>query len=57
MTSSPVLEENAKNQPQSGGGKSRGVSVLMGVLWLVGAAGVWILLLVLLHNVMARLFS
>lgn len=58
MTSSAVLQENAKNRPQNdSGGKSRGISVLMGVLWMVGAAGVWILLLVLLHNAMARLLS
>lgn len=57
MTSSPVLQENARNRPQNSGGKSRGITVLMGVLWMVGAAGVWILLLVLLHNVMARLLS
>jgi hypothetical protein len=56
MTSSPVLRENAKNKPQNRGVGPRGISVLSGVLWMVGAAGVWILLLVLLHNVMARLF-
>jgi hypothetical protein len=56
MSSSPVLQENARNRPQNRGAGPRGVSVLMGVLWMVGAAGVWILLLVLLHNVMARLF-
>lgn len=57
MTSSPVLQENARNQPRNSGAGPRGVSVLMGVLWMVGAAGVWILLLVLLHNLTARLFS
>jgi hypothetical protein len=55
MTSSPVLQENAKNKPQNRGAGPGGISVLSGVLWMVGAAGVWILLLVLLHNVMARL--
>jgi hypothetical protein len=54
MTSSPVLQQNAKNNPQNRGAGPRGVTVLMGVLWMVGAAGVWILLLVLLHNVLAR---
>jgi hypothetical protein len=57
MPSSPVLQENAKNKPQSGVAGPRGPSVLMGVLWMIGAAGIWILLLVLLHNVMARLLS
>lgn len=55
MTSSPVLQENEKNKPQSRGVGPRGISVLMGVLWMVGAAGIWILLLVLLHNLMGRL--
>ena len=38
MTSSPVLQENAKNKPQNRGAGPRGISVLFGVLWLVGAA-------------------
>ncbi len=57
MTSSPVLQQNAKNKPQNRGAGPRGISVLSGVLWMVGAAGVWILLLVLLHNLMGRLLS
>lgn len=55
MTSSPVLHENAKNRPQNRSAGPRGISVLSGVLWMVGAAGVWILLLVLLHNLIGRL--
>ena len=57
MTSSPVLQENAKNRPQKREVEPRGISVLSGVLWMIGAAGVWILLLVLLHNLMGRLLS
>jgi hypothetical protein len=45
-------EPNAKGQP----GKD-GPSVGVGVLWMVGVAGLWTLALVLLHNVADRLLG
>lgn len=55
MSSSPVLHENMRKKPGNPAATPRGVKLIVGVLWMVGAAGAWILILVGLHNLMARL--
>ena len=54
MTSTPVFNERISKEPKSPS-TPRGMSLGTGVLYIVAAAGLWILALVLFHNVTARL--
>lgn len=54
MTRTPVLLENKGKEAETRVAPD-GVSVGLGILWIVGAAAVWNGVLVLFHDVMARL--
>jgi hypothetical protein len=57
MSSSPVLHENMGRKEEERKPTPPGVKLIVGVLWMVAAAGAWILILVGFHNLMARLLS
>jgi beta-lactamase regulating signal transducer with metallopeptidase domain len=57
MTSTPALGENRAGEPERLTAAPRGINVAVGFLWIVGIAGAWIVVLVLFHNLMARLLS
>jgi hypothetical protein len=56
MTSTSVLLKNER-KPEMPVVAPEDISVGLGVLWIVGAAAVWNVVLVLFHDVMARLLS
>lgn len=55
MTSTPILRKSKKTPTEMRIEAQDSVSVGLGVLWIVGAAIVWNVLLVLLHDLIARL--
>ncbi len=57
MTSTPVSQERSAKKPESGVVGPRGLTLGRGILWILGLAAAWTILLVLFHNVMARLLS
>jgi hypothetical protein len=56
MTSTPVLLENKGKEPEVRVAPDS-ISVGLGVLWIVGVAVAWNVVLVLFHDVMARFLS
>jgi hypothetical protein len=56
MTSTPVSLKN-EGKPEMPVVAAEGISVGLGILWIVGVAAVWNVVLVLFHDVMARLLS
>lgn len=65
MTSTPVLRQSIPKEPKIRVAAPRCISpritaritVGWGVLWIVGAAAAWTVVVVLFHNLMARLLS
>ena len=57
MTTTPISHQSTPKQPEARPAAPRGMPVWVGVLWMVGIAGAWTILLVLFHNLMARLLS
>ena len=59
--STPVLQQSTAKELEirvaAPRGISPGITVGSGVLWIVGAAAAWTVVLVLFHNLMARLLS
>lgn len=55
MTATPALRKSKKTPTEMRIEAQDGVGVGLGVLWIVGAAIVWNVLLVLLHDLIARL--
>jgi hypothetical protein len=55
MTSTPVLHQDIRREPQTPVAPSRALSLGLGVLWMVGIAAAWNIAYVLFHNLMARL--
>jgi hypothetical protein len=56
MTSTPVSRQSTPKQSQTPL-LPPSMPLWAGVLWMVGIAGLWTILLVLFHNLMARLLS
>jgi hypothetical protein len=54
MISTPVLPESSGKE-ETHVAAPHGVTVGIGVLWIVGAAAAWNVVLVLFHNLMVRL--
>lgn len=57
MTNTPALRDGAPKEPEVRDTAQRGLSVGAGVLWIIGIAGAWTIVLVLFHNLMARLLG
>lgn len=57
MTNTPALRDGAPKEPEIRDTAPRGISVAAGVLWIIGIAGAWTVILVLFHNLMARLLG
>lgn len=55
MTTRSVLMESTRTEPEIRVSAPRGLSLGLGILGIVGAAAVWIVSLVLFHNLMTRL--
>jgi hypothetical protein len=55
MTSTPVVHERMRREPDARVTQPRGLSLGAGVLWMIGIAGAWNIIYVLFHNLMARL--
>jgi hypothetical protein len=57
MTGTPAVRDGALEEPEIRGTASRGISLGAGVVWIIAIAGAWTIILVLFHNLMARLLS
>ena len=57
MTTTPVSRQSTSNQSQTPSTGPRGIPLWRGVLWMIAIAGAWTIVLVLFHNLMARLLS
>jgi hypothetical protein len=55
MTSTSVLTESTRTEPEIRVSAPRGLSLGLGIMGIVGAAAFWIVSLVLFHNLMTRL--
>jgi hypothetical protein len=55
MTSTPLVHETVRREPDTHDEPPRGISLGAGVLWLVGIAAAWNVVYVLFHNLMDRL--
>ena len=55
MTTRSVLMETTRTEPEIRVSAPLGLSLGLGILGIVGAAAVWIVSLVLFHNLMTRL--
>jgi len=55
MTGTPALHDRAPREPDVRPAASHDMPLWAGVLWMIGIAGAWTILLVLFHNLMARL--
>lgn len=57
MASTSVLYDTTPKKSEIRGATPPGISLWAGVLWIVGIAAAWNVVLVLFHNLMARLLS
>lgn len=57
MSTTPVSHQSTPKRPEVRPATPRGMPVWAGVLWILAIAGAWNILLVLFHNLMARLLS
>ena len=56
MTCTEVLHHSTRKESENRDAPP-GLSLWAGVLWMIGIAGAWTIVLVLFHNLMARLLS
>lgn len=57
MPGTPVVPESTAKRSETHAAAPRGLSLGTGILWMLAIAGGWTLVLVLFHNLMARLLS
>lgn len=57
MTSTPAVLETKERGPERHMAERDGISVTLGVLWIVGVAAAWNVVLVRFHDRVARLLS